>query len=184
MMTSTRKARNCNRCGTSYRPKIVVRKSKYCSRACQYASFRKHALPDHGVTEGHWRWSSRGYIKGEVKINGKWKQYSQHRWIMEKHLGRPLLPSEDVHHINGIRHDNRIENLEVMTKSEHSRLTGIARGKNVFKAPRISAASVLAMREEFSNTGCSRAALARKYGISSTTAGNIIAGRTRKRVAA
>jgi len=45
----------------------------------------------------------------------------EHRIVMENHLNRLLTADEIVHHINHDGKDNRIENLEVMTRSEHGR---------------------------------------------------------------
>ena len=46
----------------------------------------------------------------------------EHRLVMEKYLGRFLVPSEVIHHINHSRGDNRIENLIILSKIEHDLL--------------------------------------------------------------
>ncbi|WP_341232411.1 HNH endonuclease [uncultured Methylophaga sp.] len=110
--------KSCDECGSVYRPK--KRESKYCSRPCMWKNNGKHQIPE----DGHETWwvDSNGYVSGRVWENGHPYRKRQHRYYIEKHIGRCLGPDEDVHHINGDKRDNRIENLEIISHGKHTSL--------------------------------------------------------------
>ena len=98
----------CPVCGKLF---YSVRSRYCCVRCAGTARTNKYKGRDHGF------WYENGYKVLYLDNNNSIKEHIQ---IMENHIGRKLYKNEIVHHVNKKKDDNRIENLLLMTTSEHS----------------------------------------------------------------
>lgn len=103
----------CQHCEVSFdRQRSQNRGSgTYCSTRCAAAARGINNAP---LPIGTRRPRVDGYV--QIKTATGWRP--EHRVRMEEQLRRPLRDSENVHHLNGRRNDNRIENLELWVKSQ------------------------------------------------------------------
>lgn len=104
----------CKYCGTVFYDRRHGSRTRiYCSRRCANLG-----QPSRSAIGAPGDRKFIGNRDGYVRLTGERGIYNlEHRAVMEAMIGRPLKPNETVHHKNGIRHDNRPDNLELWAKN-------------------------------------------------------------------
>ena len=129
------KACSCGNEFKTYVSKIALGRGKFCSVGCANGYFKgksfspksqfKKGQHPHNFVGRHLNWAGYVQIHSPGHPNHDARGYvKEHRLVMEKHIGRYLTKEEQIHHLNGKKQDNRIENLQLTTHKEHIKIHG------------------------------------------------------------
>jgi len=158
---------NCEHCGKEIaRYPSHIRPHNYCSQACLGAAVKaKELIRDSTKTSARMseynrehnptamdfarRCKLRNHHLGSGEQKGYTKRFGkpEHVFFAEQVLGRELRPDEVVHHIDRNKRNNSLDNLVVMTRSEHSKLHYACRGKKEVMSDAFQALSVSGISE-------------------------------------
>lgn len=110
----------------------IARERRTCSKSCSVKLAHREGrwhLPKNGSGAKNTNWkggmrqTKAGYrmklAPPDHPYRTKRGYVMEHRLVVEAHIGRYLDPHEQVHHRNGIKSDNRLINLEIVTRANH-----------------------------------------------------------------
>lgn len=115
-----RGTRNCKACGKEFVVTRINPGQEFCNRTCS----NRHTAKNRETTKG-FVITTKGYVLTLLPTHphsGKNGYVMEHRLVMEAFLSRFLTANEVVHHKNGKKDDNRLENLELLEKCKHDSL--------------------------------------------------------------
>jgi hypothetical protein len=147
-------SRECEACAQLFVPEKLPTgqegpsAQRFCSDACRKWAWSQKSLAAWDKRRQsrppRRRISNDGYVELYYGAPGGGYLVREHRQVMEDAIGRPLLPSETVHHINGDRTDNRLENLQ-LRQGKHG--TGVAYSCNSCGSEDVTAVKIADPRD-------------------------------------